>query len=238
MSLDINRSTRRRPIELLSEAERAQPEFSGDFRPQGAFDFFRSAEILLPSEIDAVKVAVEDKRLYGTRFYVGLVPPGDQQISEAQIDLTLAKPIARIKAWRPSDLHSLVKSSERKVALTAEASSAKLFPQLGELLLQVGVGLPSLTARVDQTSERHIEHHASLVRAMTDGQSRLTFQLFADPKTGKDQRQLVAEVLFALDRDEAPAVAEAAMELEVSCKSGLLGMRRAVVQAVDLVFAL
>ncbi len=236
MSLDINRSTRRRAVELLSEEERGGPEFSGDFRPQGAFDIFRRAEIMLPSEIDAVKVAVEDKRLYGTRFYVGMVPPGDQTISEARVDLTFEKPIARIRAWSPSDLYSLVKTSERKVALTAEADSTKLLPHVGQLLTQVGVGLPTLTARVDQASERKVEHHESLVRSITDGQSRLTFQLFEDPKTNKDQRQLVAEVLFALDDDEAPEIAEAALELEVSCKSGLLGMRRAVVQAVDLVF--
>ncbi len=101
---------------------------------------------------------------------------------------------------------------------------------------QVGVGLPSLTARLDQKSERKVEHHASLVRAITDGQRRLTFQLFEDPKTAKDQRQLVAEVLFALGKEEPPEVAEAALELEVSCKCGLLGMRRAVVQEVDLLF--
>ncbi len=236
MSLDINRSTRRRAIELLSAAELNEPEFSGDFRPQGAFDLFRKAEILLPSEVDAVKVAVEDKQLYGTRLYVGLVPPGDQQISEARIDLCFQGPVSRIKAWSPSDLFSLIKASERKLALTAEANSAKLFPRLDLLLTQVGVGLPSLTARIDQSGERTVEHHASLVRAMTDGQSRLTFQLFADPKTAKDQRQLVAEVLFAVEGESTPEVAEAALELEVSCKSGLLGMRRAVVQAVDLVF--
>lgn len=62
---------------------------------------------------------------------------------------------------------------------------------------------------------------------MPDGQSRLTFQLFADPKTAKDQRQLVAEVRFAIEGESAPELAEAALELEVSCKSGRLGMRRA-----------
>ena len=77
----VNKSTRKRVVELLTEKELADSPVSGDFAGEGILDYFRKAEIWVPTEIYADFVRGTDLDWYAIQFSIGFLPPEKQKIS-------------------------------------------------------------------------------------------------------------------------------------------------------------
>jgi len=82
---NINRASRKKSVNLVN-ADEPTVGISGDFKPEGGiFDHFQKADILMPTEVDAIKIAYDGQVLYTIQFYVGVNTKSDVDVNELEI---------------------------------------------------------------------------------------------------------------------------------------------------------
>ena len=232
---EINKRTRRRIAELVTDQEAADTQHSGDFGSEGVLDYFRRVEILVPTEVYADYVMRSDFDWYGMRFNVAFVPPEQQKVTSARVRLDFQEPVKQLGAWYPDDVFSAYKEVSKTLDIKAYVNlrvpKALLggLPYLNELL-------PQLSAEYRKFIEERKTPMESVIRVVCDRQRKLHYDLSEDPKTGIDQRQLTAQVLFGVDPDVDLIESLPLLGLTISCRCGLLGLKSDIYQDVDITF--
>lgn len=233
---DVNKSSRMKIMTMATDEElENQPQVGGDFRAEGGiFDFFRKAEIWVPDEVYAERVAEEGVVWYGTHFQVGIVPPEQAKVTSAEIRVIFTEPVRELGAWYPNDVYSAYREVTQDKHVEIEAKLDPKHPLLA-LLPAIDSLLPQLSAGYRIATKDLKLPEASVIRTISDGQRRVAFQLSIDPKTDKDPRQFRGQVLFGIAPNTAIQQPLSAMRLEVTCRCGPLRLKSMVTQDVDIV---
>jgi hypothetical protein len=238
MSSDFTRSEnmRRRAVDLVTEEEAGEgQQFSGDYAPEGPMDHLRRAELWLPTRVHALLILTDQIHWYALALHVGIVPPGTARVSSAEIHLTFEPPVIALGAWEPNDRFAIYRETRTRAGLDVkgdlklpEAAVAAL-PGISELL-------PQLSAEYHKASQAIVVPHDSVIRTMSDGERRLAWQLFEDPQTNIDPRQLAAKIVIGLSPELARTKPHSMATLQVECRCGNLRMRSAVRQSIEVSF--
>lgn len=229
----INKATRTRVVELLTEEELKDPVFAGDFVSEGVIDHFRRGEVHLPSEAYADHLGTGDTEWFGLQLHVGILPPGTLNVTWARVELRFCEPVNALDAWSPNDVYSAFKEIETQQAVDLTANLS--FPKsVLENVPYVAGLLPQLSATYRRRSKEIRAPQNSVIRAISDGHRRLTYDLYEDPKTARDPRQLIAQVLFSTDLHAITETELQLLELAVTCRCGKFGLRKDVQQKVDV----
>jgi hypothetical protein len=142
---EINKRTRKRIAELATDQDAADTQLSGDFNSEGILDYFRSAEIWVPTEVYADHVMSTDFDWYGMQFNVAFVPPEKQKVSWARVRLDFQEPVKQLDAWLPNDVFSAYKEVSKTLKIEGDMSLSVpevllgALPYLKELLPQFSV---------------------------------------------------------------------------------------------------
>jgi hypothetical protein len=94
--------------------------------------------------------------------------------------------------------------------------------------------LPKLLIEYHRLAEEKKEPAESVIRAVSDRQRRLNYDLAQDPKSGIDQRQLLGLVLFGVTPGVDLMEAQPLIGLTINCRCGLLHLKSEIVQDVDV----
>ncbi|HWP47870.1 MAG TPA: hypothetical protein VNM22_11965 [Candidatus Limnocylindrales bacterium] len=232
---EINKKTRKRIAELVTDQEAADTQLSGDFDSEGILDYFRRAEIWVPTEVYADFVMSTDLDWYGMQFNVAFVPPEKQKVSWAHVRLDFQELVKQLGAWLPNDVFSaykeVSKSTDIKGTVSLGVPEALLvdLPYLKDVLPQFSVGYRKFAEEKKSLTE-------GVIRAFSDRQRRLGYDLSEDPKTGVDQRQLVAQVLFGVAPGSNLMESLPLVSLTINCRCGPLRLKSEIYQDVDATF--
>lgn len=232
---EINKRTRKRIVELVTDQEAADTQLSGDFDSEGIRDPFRKADIWVPNEVYADYVRSEYFDWYGMQLRVAFEPPEEQKVTWARVRLDFQEPVKQLDAWFPNDIFSAYKEISNTSDVKAYANLGVPEALLGNLPYLKEL-LPQLSVEYRRFAEEKLIPTESVIRAASDGQQRLYYDLSEDPKTGIDQRQLVARVLFGVAPGADLMESLPLLGLTVDCRCGLLGLKRAINQDVDVTF--
>src|SRR5215467_7022865 len=128
---DVNKSSIRKLAMLVTDEEAEQPQPSGDYAAEGGIaDRFRRAEIWVPDEIWADSVSdevraqmVQPDRIawYATHFQIGILPPDDTRVSNAEIRLLFDDPVRILGGWYPNDVFSTYRQIQSRRGVSVEA---------------------------------------------------------------------------------------------------------------------
>jgi hypothetical protein len=232
---EINKRTRKRIAELVTDEEAADMPLSGDFSSEGILDYFRRAEIWVPTEVYADFVMSTDLDWYGVQFNVAFVPPEKQKVSWAHVRLDFQELVKQLDAWLPNDVFSAYKEVSKSIDITGTASLGVPEALLGDLPYLKDL-LPQFSAKYRKFAEEKKTLVASVIRAYSDRQRRLGYELSEDPKTGIDQRQLVAQVLFGVASGSNFMASLPLVSLTINCRCGPLHLKSEIYQDVDATF--
>lgn len=232
---EINKGTRKRIAELVTEEEVADTAISGDFASEGVLDYFRRAEIWVPTEAYADHVASTDFDWYGMQFNVAFVPPEKQNVSWARVRLDFNEPVKQLSAWLPNDVFSAYQEVSETIDLQGDVNLAVPEALLGSLPYLKEL-LPQFSGKYRKFSEKKKTRTHSVIRAISDRQRRLDYDLAEDPKSGIDQRQLVAQVLFGVAPGADVREAQPLVGLTINCRCGPLRLKSEIHQDVDVTF--
>ncbi|RMF88721.1 MAG: hypothetical protein D6736_09685 [Nitrospinota bacterium] len=230
----INKSSRKRIAELVTEQETADTPLSGDFDSEGILDYFRKAEIWVPTEVYADYVVSRGFDWYGMQFSVAFVPPEQQKVSWARVRLDFPEPVKQLGSWLPNDAFSAYKEIGNTTEIRGAASLGVPEALLGDLPYLRDL-LPQFSIEYRRFVEERKTPVESVIRSVSDRQRRLDYDLSEDPKTGIDPRQLVAQILFGI----APGTdvrASLLFSLTINCRCGPLRLRSEISQDVDITF--
>src|SRR5215218_6826745 len=123
----INKNSRKRIAELVTEQEATDTHLSGDFNSEGILDYFRRAEIWIPTEVYADYVMRKDLDWFAMQLSVAFVPPQKAKVSWAQVRLEFEEPVTQLASWLPNNVFSAYKevSSTSKIKGTANLEVPK-----------------------------------------------------------------------------------------------------------------
>ncbi len=123
---NINRTSRKKSVTLIGEDEPAAG-ISGDFKPEGGmFAHFQKADILIPTEVDAIKIEYGKDALYAIQFYIGVSPKGDVDVNKLEVNTQFSTPVSRLRAWDPTDKFVVGKTVISDTTLKAKVSSDQI----------------------------------------------------------------------------------------------------------------
>ena len=230
----INRKSREKIISLLTEEEKQERQPSGDYSSEGLFDPFRKAKIFVPTEIDAYYVTTKNGvDWYATQFYVGFMPPEGQMIKWSRISINFQPPVNKLGAWCPNDKFS----NYKKIHTTSKVDVEVKVPKnvLTDKIPYIGELLPQLSLEYQRYQESTITPQDSVIRAVTNGQRILVYDLYEDPQTRIDPRQLKCQLLFGLPNAVSSLPNPTSLlELVANCRCGTLSPLSDITQGVDL----
>jgi hypothetical protein len=232
---NINRASRKKSVTLISKDEPAA-SISGDFKPEGGiFDHFQKADILIPTEVDAIKIEYGKETLYAIQFYIGVNPKGDVDVNELEVNTQFTTPVSRLKAWDPTDKFVVGKTVSSSTSLKAEFSSDQLV-KLNNLIPGFAENLlPQFAVSHETISKNQREELDDLVRTITDGQRKLVFKLSKNTETKVDPKQFIGKIVFATK--EAPKEQKLdCLDLEINCRCGVFSLKSNVQQKVAVFF--
>jgi len=232
---EINKSSRKRIAELVTDQEATDTQLSGDFDSEGILDYFRRAEIWVPTEVYADYVMSKDFDWYGMQFNVAFVPPEKQKVSWAHVRLDFQELVKQLDAWLPNDVFSAYKEVSKSIDIKGTASLGVPEALLGDLPYLKDL-LPQFSVEYRKFAEETKTLMESVIRAFSDRQRRLGYDLSEDPKTGIDQRQLVAEVLFGVAPGSNLIGPLPLVSLTINCRCGPLRLKSEIYQDVDATF--
>ena len=232
---EINKRSRKRVAELVTEAEVADTTLSGDFASEGILDYFRRAEIWVPTEVYADFVMSTDVDWYGIQLSVAFVPPEKQRVSWAQVRLDFRELVRQLYAWFPNDSFSAYKDESKSIDIKGAAKVSVPDAALGALPYLKDL-VPQLSVEYRHFAEAKKSVMKSIVRTSSDGQRRLSYDLSEDPRTEIDQRQLVAQVLFGVAQGSASIDSVPLVDLAINCRCGPLRLKSEIRQDVDVTF--
>lgn len=232
---NINRASRKKSVNLVNADEPAVG-ISGDFKPEGGiFDHFQKADILMPTEIDAVKIEYEGQMLYTIQFYVGVNTKSDVDVNELEITTQFSPPVSRLKAWDPTDKFVAGKTVSKGTSLKAKFSSEQLV-QLNKLIPGFTENLlPQLAISHEITTASHREELDDVVRTITDGQRKLIFKLSKNTQSRVDPKQFVGKIIFSTQGVPSQSSLDC-LDLEIDCRCGALSLKSHVKQKVAIFF--
>jgi hypothetical protein len=232
---EINKRTRKRIAEFVTDKEAEDEQLSGDFASEGILDYFRRAEIWVPTEVYADLVGSTDLDWYAMQFSIAFVPPERQKVSWAHVRLDFQELVKQLGAWFPNDVFSAYKEVSESIDITGSVglgvpeSLLAGLPDLKELL-------PKFLVKYRNFSEQKKTLVKSVIRAVSEGQRRLGYELSQDPKTGIDPRQLVAQVLFGVTTGSCQVESLPLVSLTINCRCGPLRLKSEIYQDVDATF--
>jgi hypothetical protein len=231
----VNKTSRRRVAELVKDDEAGDEPLSGDFPSEGVLDHFRRAEIWVPTEVYADHIAGQEFDWYALRFQVAFLPPGELKMTSARVRLEFREPVSQLDAWSPNDTFSAFRELETSGEIKV-SGGLKVPDALLEKFVYLANLLPQVSAEYRRFAQEHKTPMESVLRAVSDRQRRLSYDLAQDPKTGIDPRQLTGEVLLGVPPGTALAGVPPLLQLAVDCRCGLLRLRSEVEQDVDIVW--
>jgi hypothetical protein len=232
---EINKSTRRRITEMITEEEAADMRLSSDFDSEGILDYFRRAEVWVPTEVYANYVMSQDFDWYDLQFNVAFVPPGKQKVTWARVSLDFQEPVKQLGAWFPNDVFSSYKKESSTLDVTANMNLAVPDTLLLEMPYLKGL-FPKLSAEYHKSIQEESTPTVSVIRAVSDRQRRLYYDLAEDPKSGIDQRQLTAQVVFGVSPGIGFPESQLLLSLSINCRCGALRLKSEICQDVDVTF--
>ena len=232
---EINKRTRKKIAELVTDEEATDTQLSGDFASEGILDYFRRAEILVPTEVYADFVMSTDLDWYGMQLNVAFVPPEKQNVSWARVRLDFQEVVKQLDAWLPNDVFSAYKEASKSIGITGTAHLGVPEALLGELPYLRDL-LPQFSLEYRNFAEEKKTLMKSVIRTFSDRQRRLGYDLSEDPKTGIDQRQLVAQVLFGVAPGSNLMGSLPLVSLTINCRCGPLRLKQEIYQDVDASF--
>lgn len=210
-------------------------QLSGDFDSEGILDYFRRAEIWVPTEVYADFVMSTDLDWYGMQFNVAFVPPEKQKVSWARVRLDFQELVKQLAAWLPNDVFSAYKEVSTSTDTKGTASLGVPEALLGDLPYLKDL-LPQFSVEYRKFAEEKKTLMESVTRAFSDRQRRLGYDFSEDPKTGIDQRQLVAQVLFGVAPGSKLMESLPLVSLTINCRCGPLRLKSEIYQDVDATF--
>jgi|LGOV01.1.fsa_nt_gb hypothetical protein len=230
---EINKSTRKRIAELITDQEATDMQLSGDFDSEGIIDYHRKAEILAPTEAYADYVMSKDFDWYVMQFEVGFVPPERRKVSWARVRLDFHEPVKQLGSWLPNDVFSAYKEVSNTSEIFAASPSV---PEalLGNLPYLKGL-LPQFSMEYRRFAEEKKTPMTSVIRSVSDRQRRLNYDLTEDPKTGIDQRKLVAQIIFGV-APGADVKVSPLVSLTINCRCGSHHLKKKIEQDMDITF--
>jgi hypothetical protein len=232
---EINKRTRKRIAELVTDQEAEDTQLSGDFDSESIRDYFRKAEILVPTEAYADYVRSEYFDWYGMQFNVAFKPPEKQKVTWARVSLGFHEPVQQLDAWLPNDVFSAYKEVSNTSDVTGYAHLGVPEALLGNLPYLKEL-LPQLSVKYRRFAEVKKISTESVIRTASDGQRQLYYDLSEDPKSGIDQRQLVARVLFGVAPGADLMESSPLLGLNINCRCGFLRLKSEITQDVDVTF--